>query len=93
MLFGSGISQVALVETDNRVLAYPNPCVDVVSLKLPAEGGTHWTMMNASGQFIRSGFSNQSLLRLSTTDLPAGIYYLRGANDQNSWSTMVTKRD
>ena len=92
-LFGSGVSHITAQEQSHDILAFPNPCTHSVSLALPKHTGTDWVMVNTHGRLIRSGQTHQSVLHINTANLPSGVYFLRGTDGQNVWSTVVTKRD
>jgi hypothetical protein len=41
---------------------------------------------------MRSGTAQEAVLRIDTSDLPAGAYFLRGTDGNATWSTAINKR-
>ncbi len=92
-LFGNGVAQVGTLAVTQDVVAYPNPFTHAVNFALPSTAGTDWVLINANGQSIRSGHAQEKVLRIDTSDLPSGAYFVRGTDGNARWSSVVSKRD
>ena len=91
-LFGAGVAQVGTSGEKHNVLAYPNPCTHAATVVLPSHAPTSWVLVNANGQWMRSGTAQETVLRIDISDLPAGAYFLRGTDGNATWSTAINKR-
>lgn len=75
------------------VIAYPNPCADWLSVDLDATENSTVRVLNAFGQIvITESSSDQSVLKLDLSTLPAGVYHLElSVNGMISTSKIVKK--
>jgi hypothetical protein len=68
---GTGVHESVLNET--RV--FPNPATDNFSFE--SAPGSNWELMDVNGNLVSSGVSSSSKTEVNVSGLPAGIYFLR----------------
>ena len=67
-----------ILSASERIIVYPNPANDHVNLRIPFADteGVIIKIFSMEGKEIRSQNSNAPVLRLNTSDLAEGVYYL-----------------
>jgi len=74
----------ALAETDNRktFIVFPNPAKGQINVESGFHKGFIYSFMNATGQEVCTGYSDQNSMVFSTENFPKGIYILKlSSND------------
>lgn len=91
-------SSIAVQEfaESNRLLAYPNPVADALTVTLPASPNQSTTLRiyNAQGQLLREQkqqASNNTLRLTQLQNLPAGVYFILIDADNASYQVKFTK--
>ena len=84
---------VNLTPSKPEIVAYPNPCSDVLSVNLKTSEQSDLKLLNAFGQIVYSeSTSEQSQVKIDLTQLPAGVYVLEVAvNNEVSTARIVKK--
>ena len=84
---------VNLTPSKPEIVAYPNPCSDVLSVNLNVSEQSDLKLLNAFGQIVYSeSTSEQSQVKIDLTQLPAGVYVLEVAvNNEVSTARIVKK--
>lgn len=75
-------SSVGINETKTEkagLLAYPNPCTDVLYLKSEKKNNS-FSLINAQGQMVKHVVTNDALIKMDMNSLPAGLYVLLSAD-------------
>ena len=84
-------------DASGRIIVYPNPAKDYVNLRIPLDNkeGVVIKIFDIAGKEIKSQNSNAPMLRLNTSDIAEGVYYLNVYSDNNlrlhSEKIMITK--
>lgn len=76
------------------VRAFPNPSSTTITVEMEAntsEGLTSWQLVNMQGQTVWSQGGDRRLsdFTISVSDLPAGMYLLRGSGTAGTWTQRV----
>lgn len=71
-----------------QIQVNPNPANNRAVVVLPENAGGIWTMADISGQILKKGNINQSLLTIETFAIPAGLYMLTCHFDTGNSTTV-----
>ena len=80
----------------NKLISYPNPFTETITLEIPQELSEKCNLeiLSPAGQVVFSGFYNsveENTLTLDLKGLPAGYYVLRLRNDKTIASGRILK--
>lgn len=83
---------VAEMETSIDFVVYPNPCKNMVSLKIPrTEGIKNLYVINSLGQEIISKEITDPETDMDVSKLPRGLYLIRFINGKTVWFDRIIK--
>jgi hypothetical protein len=72
------------------VVAYPNPFKNKLNINLTGyNGSTEVGIYSISGLMLKSTRTNESILEMDLTDLPAGLYLMKVMNREKQ--TVISK--
>lgn len=74
----------------NGVQLFPNPGATEIQVSIPG-GNARYQILDAKGQIHTSGTLSASLGRISTAELPAGIYFIEFQNQGGKWTKKWVK--
>lgn len=95
---GQAAAGVATTGLANAVSCYPNPCTDVLNVKIAygATGSYEVAIYDLSGKMVASATIDASLMSntatISTASLPAGMYMLRTTNADGVITMPIVKQ-
>lgn len=67
----------------SKASVFPNPARQILNI-VSEDHNTSIKLMNQAGQILFSGFKSQDLFPLSTSNVPAGYYYLKLSNQKSN---------
>ncbi len=73
---------VTKVANNNRVIIYPNPANDEVTITADPTTYTSFSLTNTMGQVVNQQIITDKHTKLNVAQLPAGIYYIALKGDQ-----------
>lgn len=70
---------------------YPNPINEFIKIENRSIENYDWTLFTSEGKLLKSGSEKSSLISISTSELPSGVYYLKMNSDKNQLTQAVYK--
>jgi hypothetical protein len=91
----SEISGIGVYASDNKLLVYPNPASDQVTVELlvSLQGPIRFEIWSVVGKQVQSGSLHPQVSRIGLADVTAGHYFLRVISNDRIYVTQFTKTD
>lgn len=71
-------------DMNNRIVVFPNPATDHLTIKMPAEGIFNIYIQNISGQNNSILLNQNGMVKVNTTGFKSGVYFLSIFNNKNT---------
>jgi|GEM_PF-5196230 len=77
----TAVEDIANLPTAEKVVVYPNPMVDMITIGLPSHLaiGTRLELLDLTGKLLRKTITTEANMQLDLSTLPLGTYLLRAS--------------
>jgi hypothetical protein len=83
---------ISTVDSDDKILIYPNPATDKVVVKVPFSGKYLLKVTDISGRIIKEVKSNNRQITIDLSSENPGVYYFKFIIDKEQFTKSVIKQ-